>query len=67
MDMNRFEWDLMSISRLSEMRKAGRSFNEIGQILGCGKNAAVGKARRIGLPIGKPIVKNHPLYKKNAP
>lgn len=42
-------WTPERIAILETYVAAGMPYLEIGQLLGCGKNAAIGKARRMGL------------------
>lgn len=44
------EWSNQTILRLRALWAEGYSTTEIGRRLGCSKNAAIGKARRLGLP-----------------
>jgi GcrA cell cycle regulator len=44
------DWNEDQIAELRRLWAAGPSTAEIGRILGCGKNAVVGKAHRLGLP-----------------
>lgn len=48
--MNDFEWTPERVARLTRLWDEGHSTREIGEMLGCGKNAAVSKAHRTGLP-----------------
>lgn len=49
-----------AVARLEEMHSNGLSFEKIGHILGCGKNAAVGKGRRMGLKAREPAINMTP-------
>lgn len=46
--------------RLEALHADGLSFEKIGEILGCGKNAAVGKSRRMGLGARAPAINMTP-------
>jgi hypothetical protein len=43
------EWDERKVSILRSMLAEGASFREIGGVIGCSRNAALGKAHRLGL------------------
>lgn len=48
--MTDFDWTPERVDRLTSLWNDGLSIREIGDMLGCGKNAAVSKAHRVGLP-----------------
>lgn len=51
-----FDWTEDAIKRLRELVDAGLSYAKIGDILGCGKNSAISRARRSGMAErGSPI------------
>lgn len=63
-----FEWTGYAIARLERLWNAGVSTEQIGQDLGCTKNAAIGKARRLGLePRLSPIIRDGRIPKDSAP
>lgn len=45
-----FDWSYETVERLRTEWRDGVSATEIGRGIGCGKNAVIGKARRLGLP-----------------
>ena len=45
-----FHWTDEAIATLTRLDAEGRPFSQIGAALGISRNAAIGKARRIGLP-----------------
>lgn len=45
-----FEWSEAALNDLRRMHEAGRSFGDIAATLGCTRNSAIGKARRLELP-----------------
>lgn len=47
--MMNFDWTDEAIARLREMLDAKATFREIAADLGCSRNAAIGKANRLGL------------------
>lgn len=61
-----FDWNEHAIARLRELwADPANSTAGIGRILGCGKNAVVGKAGRLDLPRRpSPIVLGHPGPRK---
>jgi GcrA cell cycle regulator len=49
-------WTIANIDRLKKLFADGLSFGQIGGVMGCSRNAAIGKAGRIGLTSkGRPI------------
>lgn len=48
--MSDFEWTDAKIASLRTLWAEGKSSKAIGDLLGCSKNAVVGKADRLGLP-----------------
>ena len=59
MNLDRFEWDLASISQLEKDWKDGLPASDIALRLHVSKNAVVGKAHRLGLPSrGSPLSHN---------
>ena len=55
-------WTTETVARLKDLMAEGWSYARIGVELGCGRNAAIGKARRLGFaataPAAKPIEKS---------
>lgn len=47
--MNGFEWDDTRIEKLKTLVRRGVGYREIGRQLGCTRNAALGKAHRLGI------------------
>lgn len=45
-------WTVEMVNRLTALLADGVTYSEIGRQLGCGKNAAMGKATRLGLAEG---------------
>lgn len=45
-----FTWDTQADAKLKELWADGVRVADIGEQIGCGRNAAIGRARRIGLP-----------------
>ena len=56
------DWTPELISRLRELWAGGESVSAIGRMLGCSKNAVVGKAHRLGLP-----ARPSPIVREGAP
>lgn len=47
--MGPFSWTDQAVATLKDMVEKGVSYSLIGEALGCGRNAAIGKAHRLGL------------------
>lgn len=65
--MSDFLWTDAAIARLRELWAEGHSTAEIGRRMGCGKNAVVGKAGRLGLHRASPIRRGAEGAAKPAP
>jgi GcrA cell cycle regulator len=52
---SRFRWDDRTSTALLHLWHDGVSANQIGVLLGCGKNAVIGRAHRIGLHRPSPL------------
>lgn len=50
-----FDWTTEAKAKLTELWHSGVVTREIGVALGCGKNAVIGKAARMGLPPRSPV------------
>ena len=58
--MSSFNWDSVAVERLRTMwMDANNSAADIGRTLGVSRNAVIGKAHRIGLPL-RPVVEKPP-------
>lgn len=56
---NAFDWDDNTVLKLRQLWDEGHSTSEIGRRLGVSKNAAVGKAHRLGLPARPTPIRTH--------
>lgn len=57
-------WTPERVERLTAMRAEGFSFGQIGGALGCTRNAAIGKAGRMGIPRHKRVVTSTSTVKR---
>lgn len=63
-----FDWSPDRVAKLAEMWAEGISAAAIGKELGCGKNAVIGKRRRLKLPDrGNPSTRGPESYYKQKP
>lgn len=62
-----FQWSAAIDDRMRQLRKAGLPWSEIGRTLGCGKDSAIGRGKRIGIVGAPPAVRVGPSPILNRP
>jgi len=62
-----YDWNPERMQRLEVLYRDGLSFTLIGADIGVSRNAAIGKARRMGLPKREKIVQSKPNSRRRNP